>query len=489
MFLLIEKAITKLYLILEKYYYIFLALAMLVLGIGLFYKLGIANIKDWDEARHGVNAYEMLRNHNYVVNTYMGSNDYWNLKPPVSYWFIIFGYKIFGYNPLGLRFFSALAILLTSTIIVFFAKYRHGRIASLITMLAFMTFQPIITDHWGRTGDADAIYILFFTISIISMLLIEKNIKFLYISGLAFSIAFLTKSFHAIVIAVIIGLYLILSKRLFKLKLKEFFIFLMASFLPILIWGVFRYFNDGFTFFKQMIDYDLLNRSSNAIEGHVGDKWFYVNVFTSNYLYWTFLLFSGLVAYLVLNDNEKIKERFKYIIGVILWIVVPFALFSKAKTKLGWYVYCIVPPLAICIGAFTGKLAKEKKKNVFLQGLLIFMVIFSSALYESKIVHYIKTQNEDSLQVTLRELGHKNEYKGANIYIGDKGSDWSQSEYLSALLYSDLYAKKTGIDGFENDSTKNSLMLIRKTDESNKIIDSNNFKIVIDENGYCIVKK
>ena len=71
-------------------------------------------ILDYDESRHGINAYEMIRNQDYVVSTYQGEPDYWNLKPPLSFWLIAVGYRMFGYNALGLRFFSALASLLVS---------------------------------------------------------------------------------------------------------------------------------------------------------------------------------------------------------------------------------------------------------------------------------------------------------------------------------------------------------------------------------------
>lgn len=42
----------------------------------------------YDEQRHAVNAYEMVVNNDYLVNTYFGETDYFNLKPPLSMWAI-----------------------------------------------------------------------------------------------------------------------------------------------------------------------------------------------------------------------------------------------------------------------------------------------------------------------------------------------------------------------------------------------------------------
>ena len=79
----------------------------------LFFRLDAPKVVDYDEARHGINAYEMIQNDDYLVHTYEGELDYWNLKPPFSYWVVALGYRLFGYNRLGLRFFSALCGVLT----------------------------------------------------------------------------------------------------------------------------------------------------------------------------------------------------------------------------------------------------------------------------------------------------------------------------------------------------------------------------------------
>ena len=75
-------------------------------------------------------------------------------------------------------------------------------------MILFQSFGDFIYVHFGRSGDADALFNLFFVLSII-LLFYENKIKnniCLYFSGLMFSLAFLSKSFHAIVIFLIIFL-------------------------------------------------------------------------------------------------------------------------------------------------------------------------------------------------------------------------------------------------------------------------------------------
>jgi len=59
-----------------------------LLGIAaylLFYQLGAHYVLSYDEASHGINAYEMWKSKNYVLHTYQWQPDYYNLKPPLSY--------------------------------------------------------------------------------------------------------------------------------------------------------------------------------------------------------------------------------------------------------------------------------------------------------------------------------------------------------------------------------------------------------------------
>ena len=100
----------------EKYYGFFFAAGTLVLAFYCFRCLDVKYVDSWDEARHGVNAYEMIQNGDYIRHTYNYQVDDWNLKPSISYWAIVLGFRLFGYSVWGLRFFSALAYLLTGVL-------------------------------------------------------------------------------------------------------------------------------------------------------------------------------------------------------------------------------------------------------------------------------------------------------------------------------------------------------------------------------------
>jgi 4-amino-4-deoxy-L-arabinose transferase-like glycosyltransferase len=205
----------------DKYYYLFLAIVLFMALFNIFYNLGHVPINSWDEARHGASAFEMLKTGNPIVNTYAYEIDYWNLKPPLSFWLIGLGYKIAGFNPVGLRIFSAAAAFITIAVTAYFTFYHFGKLASLISTSVLATTTQYILSHCARTGDADSIHVLFFTLAVVLASFSSKNIKWFYLSGLSFSLAFLNKSWHALSIPAIIGLYLLVNKMFLKIRKKN----------------------------------------------------------------------------------------------------------------------------------------------------------------------------------------------------------------------------------------------------------------------------
>ena len=158
------------------------------------YKLGEGPIQDWDEARHGVSAYEMIRNNEWVVTTYGNAIDYWNLKPPLSEWVIAFGYYVFGFTPFGMRIYSAIAMISAALLCSIFLHRCCGKLSALFALLCFSGTGPLLFTHCARTADADSLYILFYTAAVVMLCrYCRKGDASLYCSCLAFSFAFLTK--------------------------------------------------------------------------------------------------------------------------------------------------------------------------------------------------------------------------------------------------------------------------------------------------------
>lgn len=206
-----------------------LVLGILLLGLLCFYNLGVGELCDWDEARHAVSAYEMIQTGEPVVTTYEYSSDYWNLKPPLSEWFIALGYKVFGCNTVGLRFYSAVSMFLAALAVAAFLWRRYGRVEAVFSLYAFMAVSTLFSYHAARHGDADALFILCDTLSLVCLCEGRRDFRWVYGACLAFSFAFLAKGFHAGTIAVTVLLMLLLLGYFPRMKFRQYALCALCS--------------------------------------------------------------------------------------------------------------------------------------------------------------------------------------------------------------------------------------------------------------------
>ncbi|KAB1438267.1 ArnT family glycosyltransferase [Candidatus Galacturonibacter soehngenii] len=436
-----------------------------------FYHLDVKWVSEWDEARHGVNAYEMYTNKNFIVNTYNYENDYWNLKPPLSYWGIMLGFRIFGFNVFSLRFYSAVCYFITCIVASLFVK-RQSRLASLATLGFFCASGLAFATHMARAGDADSLYTMFFTLSMLAMMLVHENKKMLYMSGLCFALAFLTKSWHSGMIVIIGGLYLLITGEIKKIKSKEWIFFILSFCLPIFLWALARYLADGPRFFIEMLNTDLLNRTSNALEGHEYPFSFYFqHIFNGyyqnidgsyslitkdglygNYIY-KFALLICMIGAIFFNMLFQKEHKNKFI-GYFLWFFVPFLAFSATKTKLIWYVYPALIPLSMVAGIYTAKLLTSEQILLKVKWILLIAITLLLFKYTTLNINAIQEVKGDSFQSFIaNSVSRDSSYAGADAYLftGDSEipkTNWSQDILFLGEINGDYHCMDGGLDAF-----------------------------------------
>ncbi|HBN09413.1 MAG TPA: hypothetical protein DD435_12445 [Cyanobacteria bacterium UBA8530] len=304
---------------------------------------------------------------------------------------------------------------------------------------------------------------MFFAIAMLAIARIEEDNRWLYLVGLGFALAFLSKSWHAGPILVVLGSYLILSGQWSKLHLREVLLFAFCSGFPVLFWAVLRFGRDGFTFFDLMIRTDLLKRTSQPLEGHVGNFWYYFEVLKGNYLYWAIFLALALLLQRFFKPEGMPPKAG---LAIILWIVVPFLLFSVARTKLAWYILPIYPALAIWMGCTFSRMIRGNARHLAFQSLLFLGILGCLAKNEGSILIRIRQVPPAGHQLALQQIASMPQYRGAKIFTmcGTYGGagHWDQAHLLCAELYGDLKAKNGGLGTFLQD--KNSLLLVPKSE-------------------------
>lgn len=459
----------------ERIYQILFLMLTLWLGLLCFYKLDVKYVDPWDESRHGVNAVEMLKEGNLIRSTYLYETDYYNLKPPLSMWAIMLSMTLFGRTIFAMRFPSALCYLLLGVAVAVFVRKRYGR-ASALLCLAFLSANttPFLA-HMVRAGDADSLYVLIFTLAMLCMLRIRENQKNLYWCGFLFSLAFLTKSFHSLVIVAIGGLYLLLTGELKRMKPAVWIRFIASAAIPTAAWAFLRFMTDGTAFLKEMWYTDVLGRSAKGFGSNEAGFGYYFSYYLGKMsgslqiyaVVLAMLLLAGIFGVCYYRKREKCSflQACKKLllhrdsIGFTLWIIVPTLAFSAVSTKLLWYLYPAVTALLIAGAVALGKIVSEKmfpqgmRETAWYAGILV-AGIYSLILFGTFHNYGINGAQTNDFQLLIQNTAKNEESAGAAAYVAletDQPEEplsvtWAQQDVFVAEAYGDYFCKQGGLD-------------------------------------------
>lgn len=492
---------SRLFRFIDQYYWIWFSFLTALTAFLCFRCLGIGVIDSWDEARHGISAYEMMQSGNYLINTFAGTADYWNVKPPLSFLTVAAGFSLFGYTAVGLRFFSALSYLLTSVLTGLFAR-RYGHAASLFTMAFLAANYFPFKAHLVRAGDADSLYLLLFTLAMLAMLNIRKNPYWICVCGLCFSFAFLTKSFHAGMIAAAGGLFLLLTGELKRLKPHIWAGFLLSAAVPALLWAVLRYQYDGMTFFRCMYEADIAGRTAaGGLEGHGFPFTFYL---TS--IFWNFDLIYGFLSLIILSGIlylliRPLRKKDTPLpaadqTGILLWLFVPLCGFSLVATKLMWYVYPCIVPLCLLAAIFLDSFLRTEKVPAWLLSLCFVTAAAGTSVFIwNNYEDNVRGAHSNALQTFVMEQFDRNDrLAGSVIYLDaydpflyENTDSWQQNMRLLALMEGDLDCRDGGAKAFLED--EKSCLLILSIPFLNDHPQLMQYEILADNGQYLLLQK
>lgn len=447
-----------------------------------FYKLDVKYVDPWDEARHGVNAYEMLKQGNLIESTYCYETDYYNLKPPLSMWSIMLSMLIFGKSVFSLRFASVLCYLILAMVVVCFARKRYGRMAALFGLMLLSANTTPFIAHMVRSGDADSLYVLLFSLAMLCMLQIRENHRKLYWCGFFFALAFLTKSFHAGVIVVIGGLYLLLTGELKKIKLREYLAFAASFVIPIGLWMIGRISVDGVAFLKEMWLTDVLGRSQSGFGSNEAGFSYYFSYFIGNMtntvtvyrLACILLLLAAGILLIVKVADVKKKTDVSFlkglkgclfhrdVIGYSLWILVPALAFSVVRTKLLWYQYPAITALLIVTGIATGIVCEKKQIPIFFRMGIGVVTIVTACYFSYSLFQTFESYGKDGYMTNDFQLLIQDVAAGQDsgdfytaVYRALPTDDpnhpidskWAQQDVFVAEAYGEYHCDDGGFEG------------------------------------------
>lgn len=326
----------------------------------LFWHLGSQPLQTWDEARLAVNAAEMLQNHNWLVTHYQGKADLWNTKPPLMVWLQAVSLAVFGYSEWAFRLPSALAALaLTGLVVAFARRWLGGPLAGLLAGLALLTSKGFINNHVARTGDYEALLLLFTTAQVLAGFawLQTQRARYLLLLGAAVGLAVLTKSIAGLFLLPGLALVVVLRGRLLPLLRQPatWGAAVLAIAPPALWYGLREYAAPGY--WHAVWGNELAGRALESLEQQASPWYGYLTSFvTQQFLLWTpWVLAAGWA--LAQRPVQRPGHRF---LQLVAWSGgLFFAVISTAATKNSWYDAPIYPLLALILGGGLTYLARR----------------------------------------------------------------------------------------------------------------------------------
>ncbi|MBP7274522.1 MAG: glycosyltransferase family 39 protein, partial [Saprospiraceae bacterium] len=329
------------------------------------------------------------------------ANEVWLHKQPIPLWSMALSMKLFGISEFTLRLpsvlLSTISIFLTFCIaLLLFNSPKTGLLAAFFQSINGLVIElasgRVATDH------IDTFFLFFVELSIFFILLNVKRINkiFLFLGGIACGLAILTKWLPALIIFL---LYLIITPKS-KCNSNQLFTDLIvlgsATLLVALPWQIYAQMT-----FPLAYQWELQFNKRHFTEGLEGNGqpwWYFINRIriTVNEMIYIILLWFG---YYTSQKSELRKEN----LFLLIYMAIPFLVFSVAKTKMQGYLLFTFPAYFIIIGLFIETLLFRKtitprQSTLYKVNVLIVVAIFSLAVrYSLERVKPFKTYHQESL--------------------------------------------------------------------------------------------
>ncbi|WP_010134085.1 ArnT family glycosyltransferase [Ochrovirga pacifica] len=379
--------------------------------------IGSSIIYILDEAKNSEAAREMWIYGQYFKPTF--NNVIRTDKPPFHYFLMMLGYKLFGVNAFGARFFSAVFGGMTFLSTYIFTKKHLGKSIAQITFWILIASFYFVQEFHLAVPDPYLIFWVSLTFFCYIDFFISREKKILWLLYFSVGFGMLTKGPIALVLPSLIALiHLLLTKDL-SVKTILDFRFIPGILLALLLSAPWFYmahiatdgvFTDGF-FFKHNLD-----RFQNKMEGHGGIFLITIGFVILGMFPFSFWLFRALIHSL----KQKKQNAFVFYGGLTVFVFIGF--FAISSTKLPNYTMPCYPMIAVLLAWYFYTELKPK----YLEGNLkafkiewISLMVISIAL---PIAGYIGLDLE-------KQLGNKG-WVGLLIAFVPLGVIWAYRQFI-----------------------------------------------------------
>jgi 4-amino-4-deoxy-L-arabinose transferase-like glycosyltransferase len=395
---------------LSKYAFWLCSFVMIIVGS---VNISTHDVQEWDESRNGVNAFEMIKQNDYLNYYYNGNLDTWNAKPPLLNWLIVLSYRAFGNNEFALR----LPILI-STVIFFILCYRIIRLEESETFALFSVgilfcCKAVLGNHAGLSGDFDMLLTTLLTASLfhfLKFIIYRKGIDLMW-SFFWISIAFYVKGPAAFVyLPGFLLCVLFMGRFRDTIFRSHFLIGILMITVAITTWiyiAICLRKDSHNDFYGSRNSIETLFIHDPFIDHAEGAKvnrsvFFLFNAIDVRYNVWNYIFYLSLASgiFILIRERGKINQYLKekwFVVSIIL-IPLPYCLvLTFGSNQHDWYIL----PLLLFIIYLTSKgvvfLCRKWTPYRYLATGVFVFTFFREIIYlstQSKALHNFFGRNE-----------------------------------------------------------------------------------------------
>ena len=217
--------------------------------------------------------------------------------------------------------------------------------------------------------------------------------------------------------------FLLLTGEIKTLKGKRLLAFLASFLIPMGLWAILRFTQDGTEFFKEMIFYELLTSSQEAIENHQQEFLFYVkNYFVTTwrqYIYLAALLSGGTRPHRLSEKAERGRALLPgsgfFPLGTYADPLVGFPLRHEAHLVF----YATLIPILIGAGIVAGTAVRDRNISAGLRtAAFIGVLVLTGYFITRQCAKYSRLITATIFMISLREANEAaSDYAGTQMYL------------------------------------------------------------------------
>ncbi len=337
--------------------------------------IGLYPIYILDEARNAEAAREMYVTGNYVVPFFNG--ELRTDKPPLHYYFMCFGYQLFGINAFGARFFSGVFGAFTLLMGFVHTKKWIGRDEAAITTTLLLSSLFFVQEFHLAVPDPYLIFFITASLFCFFEFYQSRKYKWLLFAYGSIGLGLLTKGPIAMAIPGMTMVAFLALKQDFKLKTIFSFRPILGILLALSIALPWYYlvhvategaWTEGF-----FLNHNI-NRFHSGKEGHGG-----IFLVTPLFVLLGLLPFSVVIVQSFMN-GWKNRTTNDLLLFAFASASVTLVFFSIASTKLPNYPMPCYPFVAILLAVYLKQIQNQKILSRALKWSLVFLIFLSMAL-------------------------------------------------------------------------------------------------------------